>query len=360
MSRVFVTGAGFSHAAGVPVLNGMLEAILDFGGQSYDEPQLSETWKVPRKPGATKAYLEMLLKTYSDFYGVSEKNRNRQPNLEEFFTFMDEFSEMQNLRGTFDLLWLVEQGPRPIILLLGEYLWSFTKRDKACPSIAAFASMLNKKDTVITFNWDNLLERALFRQGKRFQSLFDVSAVPDSKEGDERISQKEIRILKLHGSIDWRDAKVDEIQAYGHIALGTGWEITEGQCGPDGKRLKVTRVRMPLERGEFDKSSFHSLGDPELALPVFHKRFVDPYIREAWLAADRSLAFADEVIFIGYSLPQADRQARLLFQLSLKDRRRKKPPVVKVVNPDENVIQKLAGIFPNVQHAAKTLEEFVA
>ncbi len=68
-----------------------------------------------------------------------------------------------------------------------------------------FANRLKPHDTIITFNYDTLLERALdainkpYRLfSKRFEATYDLHNVVDN-------SRDEVIILKVHGSIDWFD-----------------------------------------------------------------------------------------------------------------------------------------------------------
>ena len=68
-----------------------------------------------------------------------------------------------------------------------------------------FAKRLQPRDTIITFNYDTLLERALdaikkpYRLfSKRFEKIHDLHNVVDD-------SRDEVIILKVHGSIDWFD-----------------------------------------------------------------------------------------------------------------------------------------------------------
>ena len=58
--------------------------------------------------------------------------------------------------------------------------------------MAKFAKLLGAGDAVITFNWDLLVEEA----------LYDLN-----KEWEYKLTDGAISILKPHGSLDWFDSK---------------------------------------------------------------------------------------------------------------------------------------------------------
>jgi hypothetical protein len=80
--------------------------------------------------------------------------------------------------------------------------------DAIPPLYLKFVEKLQPYDRIITFNYDILLERAFEVVGKpfclapmRYAEVLRSFAVPDESAYDE------IKILKLHGSIDWFDKK---------------------------------------------------------------------------------------------------------------------------------------------------------
>lgn len=362
--RVFMLGAGFSASAGVPVLNDILPALLSFGNKpEYVEAQkaLHNEETLPPHPAA---FLEFMVRQYHEFNKGTEV-AGRYPNLEDLMTYLDEYQEIQFMTSSIDILWATQEGFHPINDLLAEFLWSFTKHQTITPPIRDFCSLLSDKDVVITMNWDNLLERTLFLSGTRFETLIHRTRPP--RDDEPEIRQKYVRLLKLHGSIDWRDGDAEEMSGHVREARSKGWDVflpkALGQrpvwWNSPAPQCAGVRVRLPLETGEFDHCWMKGLGDPILVFPTSRKRFEDTYLWDQWTHARRALERADEIIIIGYSLPDADKQVRLLMRASIENEERKTPPHVSVVNPDASVLARARRIHDAAELCASDLREFV-
>ena len=64
------------------------------------------------------------------------------------------------------------------------------------------------------------------------------------------------------------------------------------------------------------------------------KEYSNPHLREIWQQAQNALAQADEVIFVGYSMPDADIVLRTMFVEGIVTNRatRVKSPVITLVD----------------------------
>ena len=172
-NRVYLLGAGFSTAAGVPVLNDILPAMLEFGKRpDYIEAQKEHNDREGIPPNAG-IYLESMIDKYNKFLGIEETSMSL-PNLEDLMSFLDENEELQLMTSHIDILWAVEDGFHPLNDLLAEFLWSFTKGDQGNDVIESFCKGLTSDDIILTLNWDNLVERHMFLLGKSFETLIDL------------------------------------------------------------------------------------------------------------------------------------------------------------------------------------------
>jgi hypothetical protein len=118
------------------------------------------------------------------------------------------------------------------------------------------------KNTIITFNYDRVLEH-----------LGDFQ-VPVPAEV-EQIDDFPVRVLKLHGSVDW--------------------QIKDDRCR-----------RVPPEAGIKDPSIELALAAPGQS----KARMTTTVFLPLWKAARDALKTADAVIFLGYSFPPSDALAR--------------------------------------------------
>lgn len=206
---------------------------------------------------------------------------------------------------------------------------------------------LNKKDSIISYNWDTIadytLERANIVQLKNYANLLRADTIEPSQYRDVGL------FLKLHGSFNWltcRNSKCKynnriippfQKKRYRLIDLEKQWECRE--CG--GKKMKPQII-------------------PPVSNKMIHK---NSFLKNQWLIAREKLLDASQLVFIGYSFPQTDYYTEWLFrQLNLIE----KPHDVKitVVNPEygkkgSSVTKRYNSIFKgyNIEHF-KTLKEY--
>ena len=157
----------------------------------------------------------------------------------------------------------------------------------------------------ITFNYDDVLDEALARTGSWNPywgyGFFCPSSLDTIASFNELETGSALRLLKLHGSINWRPklgyaspVAIDSITHH-HDWAGVG--------------LRYPQVGDHLE------------SEPVMVPPVLSKSSLaeQPVLRLVWSHAFASLETAHEVTFIGYSFPTTDMAARTLFSEALKD-----------------------------------------
>jgi hypothetical protein len=187
---IFVLGAGFSRSAGLPLAD--------------------ELWKEVRKraeamSGRAKKFrrdLNNYIQFVSDCTG--ENLTADEVNFEKFLSYLDVEFHLGLLGGD---TWSSEGNETQVIVktLIGQILTERTPK-VIPPLYEDFARKLKPGDTVLTFNYDLLLERSLDKIGMpyrlfpdRFKEVYeDGGGITDI---DSEIS--EVLILKLHGSLDW-------------------------------------------------------------------------------------------------------------------------------------------------------------
>ena len=157
----------------------------------------------------------------------------------------------------------------------------------------------------ITFNYDDFLDEAL-AQTRNWNphwgyGFFCPSSLDTIASLDGLETHSVLRLLKLHGSINWR------------VKLGYASPVAIDSITHHHDWGGV-RLRSPQAGGYLEP-------DPVMVPPVLSKSILveQPVLRLVWSHAFTILETAHEVTFIGYSFPMTDMAARTLFSEALKD-----------------------------------------
>jgi hypothetical protein len=184
---------------------------------------------------------------------------------------------------------------------------------------------LREGDTIITFNWDLTLERALEEFPGDPGFLYTYSR---SRE------EKRFSLIKPHGSIDWFERRAIR------------GRVSDSHVG------SFDRVLCYYPR--FDRAENPELIEvpPVIVAPVADKEFKYDFLKRTWRFVYRAVSDAAELHIIGYSLPREDQFARLVFRRAIRNNihrareRNARPVKVRVVNPDpaaEGTFSRLVG-----------------
>ena len=153
-------------------------------------------------------------------------------------------------------------------------------------------------DVIITFNYDCLAERVLkeanlwsVRDGYGFVRTLKNST------GTASLQLSRCKVLKLHGSLGWVSSVID-----------SGFFIQE-------EALKFAGYE-----GMSDSGYGNFGGQRPLILPSFIKQVDTHPLPRLWRFAADALRGADRVIFLGYSMPDADSAAWVLFLTSVQQK----------------------------------------
>jgi hypothetical protein len=178
---------------------------------------------------------------------------------------------------------------------------SSSRESVHCPPYDLYAGIMGgykdfyrgaaRRDTIITFNYDTLVEDSLHNLGTQFSYGFfndPKNPVVDFDESARCVSNQSqaVDVLKLHGSVNW----------------GIGDSAT--------RNLRVFGTFADLVR---------SGNKPILVPPTWRKGWGRGHpVTTVWDAAVRALASATRVIILGYSIPQTDMHFRYLLAAGLQ------------------------------------------
>ncbi len=165
----------------------------------------------------------------------------------------------------------------------------------------------------ITFNYDDLLDRALATSGPALAPQwgpdrgygFPCKRSSHTAQFAEVLQAPgQMMLLKLHGSVNWR------------IPVGSPYpyqiDAVVHHERWSGSQLAINRVA-----AEFIESLLEN--DPFIVPPILTKAAIveQPILRILWWRAYQVLKNAAEVVFIGYSMPMTDVGGGFLFRESL-------------------------------------------
>lgn len=185
--------------------------------------------------------------------------------------------------------------------------------------LLAFARhCVSQQVTCITFNYDDLLDQALWRVAGTDEASESTYWHPDGgygfycrssrflvQDSEGRVMDTtSMELLKLHGSLNWRVRR-------GHLAPYTMDAIVHHQ---DWLAVEA----QPNQPGNVAIED-HLQPDPFRVPPVLAKTDLgeQPILRLVWHKAFEALRSAQEVVFIGYSFPPTDFASDVLFTEAL-------------------------------------------
>ena len=303
--RVFVIGAGASKGCDdrMPVMQGFFKQEVLQG----------------RRPYGAVDYKALLLFLQKEFYCTSG------PHLDELF------SEL-NVEEVFLHLESVLEGTATDSPLHGEVIEARnqlidyiarTLRYQPFPSsygeasgpvvgespetdlslYEGLAEFLGPDDSVISFNWDTLLDQ-VFEKTPELTPFLEKQAEllhPSSMVADPVARLGPGGYLKLHGSLNWFVCQATDCSDRGIIRRHLLLAEPEDSMLTIAGRPGCIRCGAQLTR--------------EIIPPVAGKRSrMSPGILKQWRIAPDMLRHSKEWIFIGYSLPDLDVEAKSLFR----------------------------------------------
>jgi hypothetical protein len=150
-------------------------------------------------------------------------------------------------------------------------------------------------DSIITFNYDPVLERLGFQPWLPH----DVPTNPEDRDRDKE-GRWNIPVLKLHGSVEWEYVK-----------------------GDDG----IRKVRHTAEMMAISP-------DVAIAAPGRSKsNACNGPLKPLWDAAEQLLRDAATIIFVGYRFPESDAEARTKLLGAIEENQNKRVDVHVVLGP---------------------------
>ena len=299
--RLFILGAGFSHPAGLPLAEELMQSVREdvefyFQGYGWDgalEKEIKE-WRslYPGQP----IDLERVL-AYSH-----RKHYLRLMGSEEYF----------------------EDGSRSIVAVRKMIQHTLTL---ATPHVTPtlyrdFVTRLTTNDVILTFNYDTLLEQSLDEIAKPY------TLTPEwwLRERSSGLEPLYVDVLKLHGSIDWYDRHYHEDAMRYHAESGADVPdrdplfgpsptvptepLAHGPTGDFGRHILPRVFRVPNHALHFPIEGGVGSHIVPFILPPAHDKLLgfDPIV-DLWWSLHHHLDAYSSIVIIGYSFPSHDSYA---------------------------------------------------
>lgn len=200
--------------------------------------------------------------------------------------------------------------------------------------IHAWTNRVQPGDSIITFNWDVLNEMMLWKGGKwHYHDGYGAILNTEAQEASA------VRILKLHGSINWalRGDQIYLDDRSSHFFGGIPDMLPVGATSYYGESLIIpSYLKNPRREGQG--------------------------LDEIWTGAENALKHATQVIVIGYSLPYADYHAREMIARSLSQNNNVASIQVVLVY-DQNAFERWeelgSKVGKHIQRIARTFQDFI-
>lgn len=303
MSKVYVLGAGAAAAykgsfigETSPVANNFFQKAM----QVIDIHQIRN-----RRFSDDRLTYDHIFSFIEQFWGVPrEKVANSNLDMEEVLTLLSIELE-EDLPGRERLKLAYEEYLLLMALTFDKILFG-----EVCPHHRRIAQSLKPGDTVISFNYELLMDYALGNLTQDDQAKWQINdgyGVPCSKltkaKGYAPNPVSNVKLLKLHGSLNWLFCPLcGQLYSYEHLDQRGNSIIINGmanmvECTSEKCCQRLSRVIIP---------------------PTLLKNYqIIPFIPKLWQQARECLQRAKEVVVIGYSFPTTDFRSNWMFRKAM-------------------------------------------
>lgn len=338
-NTVFLFGAGASYSAGVPLQSDLLPQIVE-----QRDPQLA-------KSETAKRIRNFLTENFSC--------GDKYPSLEEVFGFINFFiSNDLSLTREWTPIELIKVRSN-LIKVIHYIISSSPDRNEDFYRFWEQVDQVNRKIGVITTNYDTLIDDSFDKNYP--ESLIDYCLDfvnyrhPDSGEpfnwwidpkkpiGFETIDKPtRIKLVKIHGSLNWKYCST-----CGQVAL-TPWQ-SRYDLKNDGFEAFLD---WQVNECPFDGTKLQSLIQP----PTHMKVNTNYIFNRLYDEASYLIGNARQLVFVGYSFPEADVHIRALIRRCFSDTGR-----IVVINKSraKDLRHRYEGLAKNVEYFEYTFEQFV-
>ncbi len=321
--NVYVLGAGFSADAGAPLIRDFLDRSREFlldpssALDPTERAQFAEVFDFRRKVAQSREKVILDLDDIEQLFGLVEISERLMGTSRTRTSLQHMIVKTLQLSISPPSVWHrhaihFEAQPQESVLErmsgLADVFRSESGGRIACDMYDFFASLITgildapdllpgRKDTIVTFNYDLVIERSLERLGAVANYHLPDDLTRRDQGGPGR--GMSVDILKLHGSANWAVCA----RCRGSVVVLES-KITENPS-------MIRNMRCPRCGTETYQ--------PLLIPPSWDKSEFREITRSVWAKALEELQAATRVFIIGYSMPEADAFFKYLLTLALAE-----------------------------------------
>ena len=321
---VYILGAGFSYDGGYPLQSDLLNNALNY---QFDILSGKDSNEFLNLSNIIPPIQEKLRKFINAFYPAKT-----QPTLEDVFTLLDQTIARRGhcLSYSWNRLDELRDGLKRTILILFHDASERLKNSEedfyrilACYLINKRIQAGIKGDafSIISLNWDCLMEDSIYwclnkvngykKADVDFCCYTSVLGkrsphTPSVLQKAKRIHN--IKISKIHGSANWLLCPNCNRLYTGIGSEEDIWSLYVKQRACDN----CSKLSLGIKQDSLPQL------EPFFITPTYVKVFDNTHIQMIWHNAYVELAEADKVVFIGYSLPEADYHLRTLIKRAVR------------------------------------------
>lgn len=335
---VFLLGAGASRGA--------LKHVLHNGKRlkpplNWDFFKVADTFaRAEGQHSAARRRLDHLLKAFKQDLPV-----HRKPTMEEAFSLL-------YVAKDFPEIYRKGPGKKPVagerkeiddfFHLLFPILTKLDRGNDQATGYDRLAGEVESGDTLITLNYDTMLDSALHRRAWDPKSGYVISGTTGkvswpATTGPLGESALKVKLIKLHGSTNW-------------FVRGSTSNLKKVFSS---KPVMITKPRENEIAGHIR----------QIVPPIYGKIFEHDHWRHLWTKAFNDLCEAEIFVVVGSSLIDTDFHLRALLSQVVRTRKKRQDKFARVYLVDKVTVRRkwqsvLKGSFAKV-YACKTFEGFL-
>ncbi len=307
-NTVFILGAGASCEYGLPLISNFLERSKEL----YDSTKVTEY----------KENYKRVFQAIGNLQNVNSKSFINIYNIEEVLSAFEMGRIINKLPGISkkeEIERIIVATKRLIYETLDKstalMIPSRSGPPDACSGYKRLAEFIDRQNrenidacSVITFNYDLLLDYALYKQ--KLKVNYCLNEINEDKAS-------QVKLMKLHGSLNWF-MQVDEENDVEPLYLDDIFEDTKYwlNSGGEDKKFFIDPIKwLSGKNNEYNGKSI--MPEPILVPPTFNKMEYNKSIPNVWRQASLELTEAENILICGYSHPETDNFFKYLFALGI-------------------------------------------